>query len=78
MHGMVDWAGRMKQMAEFVGLTQTDLGLIQSTAAVLVPMPRRLPPRFTTTSCFFRKPENFFCGRTARWSRTGSPAANTP
>ena len=37
MQGMVDWAGRMKQMAEFVGLTQDDLELVQSTASALAP-----------------------------------------
>ena len=36
MQGIVDWAGRMKQMAEFTGLSQSDVELIQSTASVLV------------------------------------------
>ncbi len=37
MQGIVDWAGRMKEMAAFVGLTEDDVRLIQSTASVLVP-----------------------------------------
>ena len=60
MHGMVDWAGRMKQMAEFVGLTQTDLGLIQSTAAVLVPHAEALTAAIYDHFLLFPETRKFF------------------
>ena len=37
MQGMVDWAGRMKEMVEFVGLSQEELELVQATAPLLLP-----------------------------------------
>ena len=36
MQGMVDWAGRMKEMVEFVGLSQEELELVQATAPLLL------------------------------------------
>ena len=60
MHGMVDWAGRMKQMAEFVCLTQTDLGLIQSTAAVLVPHAEALTAAIYDHFLLFPETRKFF------------------
>ena len=77
MQGIVDWAGRMKQMAEFVGLTQTDLELIQSTAAVLVPHAEALTAAIYDHFLLFPETRLFFFARTTRWTKTGSPAANT-
>jgi protoglobin len=36
MPGMVDWSARTKEMAEFVGLGQDDLELVQTTAPLLL------------------------------------------
>jgi len=60
MQGIVDWAGRMKQMAEFVGLTQTDLGLIQSTAAALVPHAEALTAAIYDHFLLFPETRQFF------------------
>ena len=60
MQGIVDWAGRMKQMAEFVGLTQTDLELIQSSAAVLVPHAEALTAAIYDHFLLFPEARQFF------------------
>ncbi len=60
MQGIVDWAGRMKQMAEFVGLTQTDLELIQSTAAMLVPHAEALTAAIYDHFLLFPETQQFF------------------
>jgi hypothetical protein len=36
MQGIVDWTERLKEMAEFVGLGQADLELVQATAPLLL------------------------------------------
>ena len=36
VQGMADWPARMKQMVEFVGLTQAELALVKSTAPLLL------------------------------------------
>ncbi|MFQ6030661.1 MAG: protoglobin family protein [Dehalococcoidia bacterium] len=36
MTGMVDWAGRMKQMMDFVGLEQVELELVRATAPLVL------------------------------------------
>jgi hypothetical protein len=36
MPGVTDWAARMKEMMEFVGLTQAELELVQSTAPIIL------------------------------------------
>ena len=60
MQGIFDWAGRMKQMAEFVGLSQTDLGLIQSTAATLVPHAEALTAAIYDHFLLFPETRQFF------------------
>ena len=60
MQGIVDWGGRMKQMAEFVGLTQTDLELIQSTAALLVPHAEALTAAIYDHFLHFPETRRFF------------------
>jgi hypothetical protein len=37
MTGMVDWAGRMRGMADFVGLGSEEMELIRTTAPLLLP-----------------------------------------
>jgi hypothetical protein len=37
MQGIVDWAGRMKEMVEFVGLSRQELELVKATAPLLLP-----------------------------------------
>lgn len=37
MTGMVDWAGRMQGMADFVGLGPEDMELVRTTAPLLLP-----------------------------------------
>ncbi len=60
MQGIVDWAARMKQMAEFVGLTQTEVELIQSTSAVLVPHAEALTAAIYDHFLLFPKTRQFF------------------
>lgn len=36
MQGVTDWAVRMKEMMEFVGLTEAELELVQSTAPIIL------------------------------------------
>ena len=60
MQGIVDWAGRMKHMTEFVGLTQTDLELIQSSAAVLVPHAEALTAAIYDHFLLFPETRQFF------------------
>ncbi len=60
MQGIFDWAGRMKQMAEFVGLSQTDLGLIQSTVATLVPHAEALTAAIYDHFLLFPETRQFF------------------
>ena len=62
MLGIVDWAGRMKQMAEFVGLTQSDLELIQSTAPVLAPHAEALTGAIYDHFLLFPETRRFFLG----------------
>ena len=60
MQGIVDWAGRMKQLAEFVGLTQADLELIRSSAAVLVPHAEALTSAIYDHFLLFPETQQFF------------------
>ena len=60
MLGIVDWAGRMKQMAEFTGLSQTDVELIQSTASVLVPHAEALTAAIYDHFLLFPETRKFF------------------
>ena len=60
MQGIVDWAGRMKQMTEFVGLTQTDVELIQSTAGLLVPHAEALTSAIYDHFLLFPETRKFF------------------
>ena len=60
MPGIVDWAGRMKQMAEFVGLSQADVELIQSTAGLLVPHAEALTSAIYDHFLLFPETRKFF------------------
>ncbi len=62
MQGIVDWAERMKQMAEFVGLTQSDLELVQSSAVFLVPHAEALTGAVYDHFLIFPETRKFFLG----------------
>ena len=50
MQRIVDWPARMKEVADFVGLDQAELDVIESTRDLVLARAKKSLPQSTTTS----------------------------
>ena len=60
MPRIVDWPGRLKEMADFVGLGQAELELIQSTAPIVLEHADQLTARVYDNFLAFPETRKFF------------------
>ena len=60
MAGLVDWAGRMREMVEFVGLDREGLDLVQASAPILVDHAEELTSAIYDHFLKFPKTAQFF------------------